>query len=147
MSATTGSLLRREFPAPRARCSAGVGIAAALLFASGIAAADESTPPPVANADTSDVATDSAQPPAHEAANATPGDAAQENAPAEAVATTAAVTPGKSMFVCSYEKPTGSRVAVKVCRARSAIEEDAEISRRSLGRSQHYGNAGFSPPD
>ena len=50
-------------------------------------------------------------------------------------------------FSCRYEKPTGSRRAIKVCRAQSSVEDDGEISRKSMGRAQHYGNPALSPRD
>jgi hypothetical protein len=43
-------------------------------------------------------------------------------------------------FVCRYERPTGSRRSVKVCRAKTAIEEDADGSRRAMDRMKHYAN-------
>lgn len=60
----------------------------------------------------------------------------------------AANTPaGLEGFSCRYEKPTGSRRSIKVCRALSAIEDDSDISKKSMGRAQHYGNPSLSPPD
>ena len=50
-------------------------------------------------------------------------------------------------FVCRYERPTGSRRSVKVCRAKTAIEEDADGSQRVIDRIKYYGNPAVSPPD
>jgi hypothetical protein len=44
-----------------------------------------------------------------------------------------------------YERPTGSRRAVKVCRDKKGIDEGAEVSRQSLQRAQHYGNPTVTP--
>lgn len=66
----------------------------------------------------------------------------------EKAAQAAANTPtGLEDFSCRYEKPTGSRRAIKVCRALSAIEEDGDISQKSMARAQHYGNPALSPRD
>lgn len=50
-------------------------------------------------------------------------------------------------FSCRYERPTGSRKAVKVCRAKSSIDEDADGSRRAIDKIKQYGNAGITPPN
>ncbi|RPI14784.1 MAG: hypothetical protein EHM60_05890 [Lysobacterales bacterium] len=48
-------------------------------------------------------------------------------------------------FSCRYERPTGSRKAVKVCRAKSSIEEDADGSRRAMDKMKHYANPAAAP--
>lgn len=50
-------------------------------------------------------------------------------------------------FSCRYERPTGSRKAVKVCRAKTSVEENADGSRRAMDRMKHYGNPAASPPN
>ena len=51
----------------------------------------------------------------------------------------------KVEWSCRYERPTGSRKAVKVCRDKKGIDEGAEISRQSVQRAQHYGNPTVTP--
>jgi hypothetical protein len=62
----------------------------------------------------------------------------------DAAATTA--DEAVEQFVCRYERPTGSRKSVKVCRAKSAIEEDADGSRGAVDRIKHYANPAAAPP-
>jgi hypothetical protein len=48
-------------------------------------------------------------------------------------------------WVCRYERPTGSRKSVKVCREKNVVEDNAEFSRQSLQRTQHYSNPTVTP--
>jgi hypothetical protein len=48
-------------------------------------------------------------------------------------------------WVCRYERPTGSRKSIKVCRDKKVIEDNAEFSRQSLQRTQHYSNPTVTP--
>jgi hypothetical protein len=50
-------------------------------------------------------------------------------------------------FSCRYERPTGSRKAVKVCREKTSVEEDADGSRRAMDKMKHYANPAASPPN
>jgi hypothetical protein len=48
-------------------------------------------------------------------------------------------------WVCRYERPTGSRKAKKVCRDEKVVDDNAEFSRQSLQRTQHYSNPTVTP--
>lgn len=71
--------------------------------------------------------------------------AAEEAAAADSDAEVAAKADEPVEWSCRYERPTGSRKSVKVCRTKQAIEENAEVSRQSLQRAQHYGNPTVTP--
>lgn len=58
----------------------------------------------------------------------------------------AAATDEPVEWICRYERPTGSRKFIKVCRDKKAIDKNAEVSRQSVQRAQHYGNPTVTPP-
>ena len=80
------------------------------------------------------------------ACGAWPGLAAAEDAVAKDTGEKVAAEGDEPVeWSCRYERPTGSRKAIKVCRDKKGIDAGAEVSRQSIQRTQHYGNPTVTP--